>query len=412
MANNTNDPDRKRPVDDHTSSCTHSDSRNLPVCWDCAEEGHVKQKFDALPSSPTWENFKRITKGLRLPQQHQHHHHPHHHKIPLSSAAPEVHPPEEGIEVFHGKQQQQQQQAGLEVVAGPRVANPEDKFRRVIPVVVVASDEKKAVAGEGEPRISDSRDRDDDEGGEGEKKKEKEEEAGRRIYGLRRRTFWAVVACALLVLVAVVLGVAVGVTQRNRAMQSTALSVSSNADQGVSSHPSSSSSLSALVTTETMYMTASDGGGGGGDSGGENTATSSSPSPSTPTTTTTAAAAGNTNTNTPSPSPSPSPSSSTTSPPSPSPSCLGADGSTYTDAATRSQFRIECDTAHQGKDIVNREAASMEACVALCAGDDACRGAIWYDAGPQGTDLNYCWLKSAMGDERRETRDAQSVVRL
>ncbi|KAI1488766.1 hypothetical protein F5X96DRAFT_684745 [Biscogniauxia mediterranea] len=409
MANNTNGPaDNKRPIDDHTSSCTHSDGRDLPVCWDCAEEGHVKQKFDALPSSPTWENFKRITKGLRLPQQqHQHHHR----KIPLSSAAPEVHPPEEGIEVlFHG---QHQQQPGLEVVAGPRVVNPEDKFRRVIPVVVAASiDEKKkeAVAGEGggEARISDSsRDREGGEGGE--KKKEEEEEAGRRIYGLRRRTFWAVVACALLVLVAVVLGVAVGVTQRNRAMQSTALSVSSNADQGVSSHPSSSSSssLSALVTTETMYMTASDGG-----SGGENTAISPSPS-TTPTPTTTAAAADNTNTNTlsPSPSPSPSPSSSSTTT-SPSPSCLGADGSTYTDAATRSRFRVECDVAHQGKDIVNREAASMEACVALCARDDACRGAIWYDAGPQGTDLNYCWLKSAMSDERRETRDAQSVVRL
>ncbi|KAI1092427.1 hypothetical protein F5B19DRAFT_454639 [Rostrohypoxylon terebratum] len=92
--------------------------------------------------------------------------------------------------------------------------------------------------------------------------------------------------------------------------------------------------------------------------------------------------------------------------------CLGANGSTYTDSETGSQWRIECDTAHQGKDIDNYEADTMEACVSMCADDSDCVGAIWYSAGPQGTDLNYCWLKSTLEDNLKSTKDAQSVVRL
>ncbi|KAI5925011.1 hypothetical protein F4810DRAFT_662528 [Camillea tinctor] len=326
----------KLPTDDTSSQCSHSDGKDIPVCWDCAEEGHIRQKFDTLPSSPTWENFKRMTKGLRLPHHQQEQQSPpdykqknpyKHASIPFLST-PEVRPPEEGIEVFHA----QPQQPGLEVVAGPRVVSPEDKFRKVIAVQDVSNEKKDGLSG-------------------GEEEEEKENKAG-RIYGLRRRTFWVVVACALLVLMAVVLGVAVGVTQRNKAMQSTALSMSSNGDQ------------------------------------------EPSPSPSA---------------NTPSPSPSPT---TTSTPSSPSSSCLGPNESTYTDPSTGSQFRIECATAHEGKDIANHEADSMEACVGMCAGDASCAGAVWFDAGPQGTDLNYCWLKSRMDDGRRETGDAQSVVRL
>ncbi|KAI1754277.1 hypothetical protein F4782DRAFT_493847 [Xylaria castorea] len=92
--------------------------------------------------------------------------------------------------------------------------------------------------------------------------------------------------------------------------------------------------------------------------------------------------------------------------------CLGDDGSTYTDPGTGDKFRIECAVAHQGKDIENREAETMQECIGMCAKNRFCRGAIWFNVGPQGTDLNYCWLKSAMGGEVQENGDAQSVVLL
>ncbi|RWA12895.1 hypothetical protein EKO27_g2216 [Xylaria grammica] len=148
------------------------------------------------------------------------------------------------------------------------------------------------------------------------------------------------------------------------------------------------------------------------------------------------------------------------SPPAPSPTssspssriCIGDDGSTYTDPGTGDKFRLEVSIleslipqfdvswgrdlpnrefsvlvlllqvpetpthlylAHEGKDIENLEAETMQACVSLCAKNTHCKGAIWYNVGPQGTDLNYCWLKSEMDDnDIRVTPDAQSVVRL
>lgn len=77
---------------------------------------------------------------------------------------------------------------------------------------------------------------------------------------------------------------------------------------------------------------------------------------------------------------------------------------------------MECAAAHEGRDLANVEAATMEECVSLCAQRPrgSCVGAIWFAVGPQGTDLNYCWLKSELGgdDAIRDTLDAQSVVRL
>ena len=93
--------------------------------------------------------------------------------------------------------------------------------------------------------------------------------------------------------------------------------------------------------------------------------------------------------------------------------CLGIDGSTYADPSTGSNFKIECNVAHEGHDIENLKAESMEECVSLCAKNVQCKGAIWFNAGVQGTLLNYCWLKSSLNDsDIRYTTDAQSVVRL
>ncbi|KAI1429409.1 hypothetical protein F5Y12DRAFT_728102 [Xylaria sp. FL1777] len=93
--------------------------------------------------------------------------------------------------------------------------------------------------------------------------------------------------------------------------------------------------------------------------------------------------------------------------------CIGDDGSTYSDPSTGDKFRIECGVAHQGKDIENLKAYTMEACISLCVKNRFCKGAIWFNVGPQGTDLNYCWLKSEMDDSAIQLMpDAQSVVRL
>lgn len=175
------------------------------------------------------------------------------------------------------------------------------------------------------------------------------------ILGLRKRVFWLLLISMFVVaFVGAAVGAAVGVTQRNQAIKA------------------SSAASSPAV--------------------GENQSTGS-PNPTT--------------------TPSSSTSASPTATPSPVRSCLGTDGSTYTDSGTGTKFRIECDVAHQGRDIENLKAESMKECVSLCAKNTRCTGAVYYNVGPQGTDLNYCWLKSSLDDsDIRTTTDAQSVVRL
>lgn len=118
------------------------------------------------------------------------------------------------------------------------------------------------------------------------------------------------------------------------------------------------------------------------------------------------------------PPPPPPPPATSVKPPAPSASspssriCIGNDGSTYTDPGTKHKFRIECATAHQGKDIENLEAETMQECISLCTKNKFCKGVIWFNVGPQGTDLNYCWLKSTTDGEVQDTPDAQSAVLL
>jgi hypothetical protein len=94
------------------------------------------------------------------------------------------------------------------------------------------------------------------------------------------------------------------------------------------------------------------------------------------------------------------------------PSCPNADGTTFTDTASGSRFKWSCNVQHPGYDLEHYEADSMTACVALCAKNEDCKGVTWYNAGPQGEDLNYCWLKNNMEGETRSTSDAQSAERL
>ncbi|KAI8627339.1 hypothetical protein F5Y19DRAFT_176095 [Xylariaceae sp. FL1651] len=398
--------------------CPHSDGKALPVCWDCAEEGHVNNlQTEGACVSPSWSKFKEFQRSFRFrggspsmintsPTN-------------VQSSAPEVHPPEEGLEV--GTPEIRRSQPGLIVLTGPRIVSPEDKLRRP---------NHKSWHSE-----SSQKDR-------------LESEPATNIMGLRRRTFQVFVAIALLAIAGVIIGVAVSVTQR-KGLHSTSFAISNNGQVSSSpfSRPSITKTASLYVTSDSSAFvtmlkteippdsssppraestlavvekpssvtitTRRDGGGNTEPTAVAFISTASivtepvsptDPIASQPTATsiTTSDALPLTKTS----------SSSAPSSSSSSRNCLGDDGSTYTDPNTGDKFKIECAVAHQGRDIENLEAETMEDCVSLCAKNDQCKGAIWYNVGPQGTDLNYCWLKSQMADDLRDTPDAQSVVRL
>ncbi|KAI1213309.1 uncharacterized protein F4807DRAFT_258619 [Annulohypoxylon truncatum] len=375
------------------ATCPHSDGKSAPICWDCSEE--------SWRSPPQFEDFGGVKKLRILSGKNQ-------------TFAPEVHPPAEGIEV--GTPNSRSSQPGLEVFTGPQIVIPTDKPRNI------GLDEKIVIT-------SDS--------------------PSPTILGLRRRIFWLVLICVVLaLLVGVAVGTAVGITQKNNSTKALSTSSSSTGigDQMSSTFSSPPEVMTEIVSviTASPSMTAT--------SGPTILSVSSSTKLDTSTTTekkssssaspTSSSPAGETSKSvekvtvisvqtasvpttspvqsTPTPTtitvtPTSKTSSETTASPATTSSdgdCLGADGSTYTDPGTGSQFRIECDIAHQGKDIDNYEAQTMQACVSMCADDSECVGAIWYSAGPQGTDLNYCWLKSTLDDDLKSTKDAQSVVRL
>ncbi|KAI3336326.1 hypothetical protein HD806DRAFT_1958 [Xylariaceae sp. AK1471] len=381
--------------------CPHSNGKGLPVCWDCVEEGHINASSEADDGgniSPTWQKLKKFRRSFRFREGGSSTS-----STSLTgtqSSAPEVHPPEEGLEV--GARNLRRSQPGLIVVAGPRIVSPEDKLR--------------SKPGHQSWNV-DSMGRKDGSAALTTKT---------TVWGFRRRTLQILVALALLALAGVIVGVAVGLTQR-KGLHSTSLSVSNG---GSGEHVSSSSLLTPFVITETVsFYVTSDSSTfitllktdspsttsameGDGKAGGTESTTIAFTSTvfnivtERPSPTDTIPSLQPTSTTTTSPEKTSSPSSS-------SRDCLGDDGSTYTDANTGAKFRIECAVAHQGRDIENLKADAMEDCVGLCAKNERCKGAIWYNVGPQGTDLNYCWLKSQMDDDDlRVTGDAQSIVRL
>ncbi|KAI0379572.1 hypothetical protein F5Y04DRAFT_282659 [Hypomontagnella monticulosa] len=325
MANDT-------PVEPKSGTpCPHSDGKRTPICWDCAEQGHLA---DRIRQSPTSDRSRRIKNRLRLFGSGST-------LVSGQSVAPEVHPPAEGMEV--GSPDLRKIQPGLEVRLGPHT-------------------------GAGAPDPITKRRR-------------------------RRRKLWLIVICLVLaVIVGAAVGAGVGVTQKNKSVESQPATspVSGGADQ-----PKASATNTPAGDTNTTSTP-------GPTSSPVSSSTPSSVSSSVSSLTsslTSSSASGLVPSQTPAATP--------------SDGCLGTDGSTYTDPGTGAQFKIECDVAHQGRDIENPEAQSMEECVSLCANNSRCKGAIYYNVGPQGTDLNYCWLKSSMNDtDIRPTKDAQSIVRL
>lgn len=97
------------------------------------------------------------------------------------------------------------------------------------------------------------------------------------------------------------------------------------------------------------------------------------------------------------------------------PLCPGANN-TITDDGSGMQYRRICGISYDGNDIQPQKAETMGQCLALCSGHtggSACTGVVWYDAGPQGTDLNWCWLKRSMDKAVLSYRDAaQTAIRI
>ncbi|KAI2602800.1 hypothetical protein GGR54DRAFT_468821 [Hypoxylon sp. NC1633] len=426
----------------------HPDGNGTPVCCDCGDPVH---ELD----SPTLENlggfqrrFKYLSGGSMFSRSTL--------VSSTQSSAPEVHPPAEGLELNH-----RAHQPGLEFLSGPHIVKSPDTAKSPDGF---AKDEHRGWDTEKHGNTETDRNTETDQNTD-------QNTASRPpiAFGLRRKTLWIIFACILaVIIVGTAVGVAVGVTQNNKstkALPATATSSTAGSESQVSSKnlpfPSvrtetvvvegsstqtsmttvtpvaalSSSTLSAdeptksadqvtvtLKQTEASIITTT--------LKPSTSHTTTSTVNSTPTTPTTNPATKSTTTPQPTTTPKPTTTPTPTSPTQPSTTttskkttatptsssskvCIADDGSTYTDPGTGDKFKIECAKAHQGKDIDNPEAETMQACISLCAKNSECVGAIWYNVGPQGTDLNYCWLKRSMDDsDIRNTPDAQSVVRL
>ncbi|TRX91376.1 hypothetical protein FHL15_007798 [Xylaria flabelliformis] len=402
--------------------CPHSNGLGAPVCWDCAEGGHVRPSTveEDEGASPSWQRLKKFRRSLSFRTSS-------YSRSNVSLAGTqistlEVRSPEEGLEV--GTPHSRRSQPGLILVEGPRVVSPEDKFLKP---ELKTWDSQSTQKGDETSVLNIAA--------------VEPTEEKKRIWGIQRRTFQILIVVVVLTFAGVIIGIAVAVMKQNR-VHSTSSPTSSGGQVSSTSSPMplitatktisyyvagdsstfvtlsetdthSSSRRVGSVMASTGTTTTATGKGGGTEPTTivADTATVfvavQQPShantiPSQPTTVVVSSSP-------------PAQTSQVSSPSTPSNSsriCLGDDGSTYTDPGTGDKFRIECAVAHQGKDIENLEAETMQDCISLCAKNKFCKGAIWFNVGPQGTDLNYCWLKSAMNGEVQENTDAQSVVLL
>ncbi|UQC87736.1 uncharacterized protein CLUP02_13255 [Colletotrichum lupini] len=85
--------------------------------------------------------------------------------------------------------------------------------------------------------------------------------------------------------------------------------------------------------------------------------------------------------------------------------CQASENKTYTVPNSNLRFVRECGNNYPMNDLGHIPLTRMEDCMNLCAAlavttqsaDGPCVGVAWVTAGKQGTDENYCWLKSAKG---------------
>lgn len=169
-------------------SCPHSEVNGAPVCWDCADEGHIYTPSISYGEglSPSWERIGRLRAGNVS-------------RSTIYSAGTqasdlEVYLPEGGLEV--GTPRSRLSQAGLIVVDGPRAVSPEDKLQK--PELQSLNSESYQKEDVESTAASTS----------------EWEPTPQNVWGLRKRTFQILVVIAILALVGIIIGIAVGAARQ------------------------------------------------------------------------------------------------------------------------------------------------------------------------------------------------------
>lgn len=183
-----------------SSLCPHSYEKGVPICWDCAEEGHVAspQEGESAAYSPAWQRLRRFRKSLGFWDASLRNSSIYHAGSQVSAL--ELRPPEEGLEV--AAPGDRRSQPGLIVVTGPQVVSPEEKYLRPEPKTWSTEAIQKEDSLRSSFPISPV---------------ESEAEDDKKIWGFQKRTFWILVVIAILALLGLIIGIAVGVTKQKNA---------------------------------------------------------------------------------------------------------------------------------------------------------------------------------------------------
>lgn len=161
------------------SKCPHSDGSQVPICWDCAEEGHVgKESGSIAPTSPTWIRMNRKLRNSLAKFDGNW----------RSTETIQAHQPKPVVEA-NSALLTRISQPGLEVISGP---------------TIVARNERETVL-QGVGMAPKSGGDVSDEKGVVDKSPNQ-----RRICGIRRRVFIILLVVVFLVAIATVLGVVLG----------------------------------------------------------------------------------------------------------------------------------------------------------------------------------------------------------
>ncbi|ORY60995.1 uncharacterized protein BCR38DRAFT_412093 [Pseudomassariella vexata] len=168
--------------------CLHSDGKSTPVCWDCAEKGHP-QSVSPLRDDEKASPRRKLGKGSTLSFLHS--------LSPISGSTfdsasmKEVHPAEPGIELSK-RDSRPLSQPGLEVLLGPEVVPAGTRYATSARSVRT-HDEDETIPDKN-PAAGESR---------------------ATICGLRKKIFGIVLACVLLLALAIVLGITLGIVRPN-----------------------------------------------------------------------------------------------------------------------------------------------------------------------------------------------------
>ncbi|KAH8652708.1 hypothetical protein BGZ60DRAFT_519872 [Tricladium varicosporioides] len=210
----------------------------------------------------------------------------------------------------------------------------------------------------------------------------------KKICGLRKTTFWLTFGLAILALVVIAGGVTAAVLVIKHKSNNVNSSASTTSGQANSASYSSPTATTNPTTSSTIKPNSA----------------STPVSVSTVLQTVTAVSGSATATG-PGANPTGTSSSATTSigPGGVQISCPGTDNTNYVVPNTSQKFVRRCNTDLAGSDFSRSNANNMAECLALCAKQNEdpnavtkCYAVTWVYRGPQGTSVNYCWLKNKL----------------